>query len=226
MDFQPSGCPESGKKCTQSHRACVGPQTDTHPLQSSVPPTPSITVAQAAASATSPDACQGQCSLSCLSPTPKSEFHAEQRAGGAMQPGRASFQSRRVLAPAAISVQLEPQQWRGWPEMSLKGQGPVSLQLPGGQVGPWGFGLCHSERWGNSCSGPLRTPRSLRPWTARRQPHPSPPHARNCGGAASLFLEQFPRGRLCLPLVTEQGHQSPANHTPCCVRGLGQSTPG
>lgn len=35
MDFQPSGCPESGKKCTQSHRACVGPQTDTHPLRSS-----------------------------------------------------------------------------------------------------------------------------------------------------------------------------------------------
>lgn len=83
MDFQPSGCPESGKKCTQSHGACVGSQPgapDRHP------PSPELSASDASiamartASATSPDAQEtglGQRPLSCWSPAPKSAFHAE-----------------------------------------------------------------------------------------------------------------------------------------------------
>lgn len=56
-----------------------------------------------------------------------------------MQPGRASFHKGRALPPTRNPLWLEPQPWRGWPEMSLKGQGPASLQLPGEQVGPSGL---------------------------------------------------------------------------------------
>lgn len=70
MDFQPSGCLESGKKCTESHGTCAGPQPRAPDRQSSEPLTPAPAW---------PTRClpplqiRGQCSLSCWSPTPKSD---------------------------------------------------------------------------------------------------------------------------------------------------------